>query len=95
MSEPYQTQDYDIRTTPHIYLISEVRPKSVSKCFLSNPINNNSHDSGQNVLTTGPSHSGSSSPQRNRMVEDDMRLPIFNGNGLEDPKQHWFLCEYF
>ena len=22
-----------------------------------------------------------------------IRLPTFNGNGAEDPKQHWFLCE--
>ena len=27
------------------------------------------------------------------MVGNDMKLPIFNGNGLEDPKKHWFLCE--
>ena len=22
-----------------------------------------------------------------------MKLPIFNGNGLEEPEKHWFLCE--
>ena len=27
------------------------------------------------------------------MVGNDIKLPIFNGNGLEDPEQHWFLCE--
>ena len=27
------------------------------------------------------------------MVGDDIKLPIFNGNGLEDREQHWFLCE--
>jgi hypothetical protein len=26
-------------------------------------------------------------------MEDDMRLPIFRGDGSEDPDQHWFLCE--
>ena len=26
------------------------------------------------------------------MVEE-MRLPIFRGDGSEDPDQHWFLCE--
>ena len=31
-------------------------------------------------------------PRRNRMG-DDMKLPIFKGTGLEDPKQHWFLCD--
>jgi hypothetical protein len=23
----------------------------------------------------------------------EMRLPIFRGDGFEDPDQHWFLCE--
>jgi hypothetical protein len=23
----------------------------------------------------------------------EMRLPIFRGDGYEDPYQHWFLCE--
>ena len=31
-------------------------------------------------------------PRRNTMV-DDMKLPVFRGTGLEDPEQHWFLCE--
>ena len=26
-------------------------------------------------------------------MEDEMRLPIFRGDGSEDPYQHWFLCE--
>jgi hypothetical protein len=26
-------------------------------------------------------------------MKDDMRLPIFRGDGSEDPNQHWFLCE--
>jgi hypothetical protein len=24
---------------------------------------------------------------------DEMRLPIFRGDGYEDLDQHWFLCE--
>lgn len=31
-------------------------------------------------------------PRRNRMG-DDMKLPAFKGTRLEDPEQHWFLCE--
>ena len=27
------------------------------------------------------------------MAGSDIKLPIFNGNGLEDPEKHWFLCE--
>jgi hypothetical protein len=26
-------------------------------------------------------------------MEDEMRLPIFRGDGCEDPDQHWFLCD--
>ena len=26
-------------------------------------------------------------------MADEMRLPIFRGDGSEDPYQHWFLCE--
>jgi hypothetical protein len=26
-------------------------------------------------------------------MEDEIRLPIFRGDGSEDPDQHWFLCE--
>ena len=32
-------------------------------------------------------------PTTNMMVGADIKLPIFNGNGLEDPEQYWFLCE--
>jgi hypothetical protein len=28
-----------------------------------------------------------------KSMEDEMRLPIFIGDGSEDPDQHWFLCE--
>ena len=27
------------------------------------------------------------------MAGDEMKLPIFNGNGTGDPEQYWFLCE--
>ena len=27
------------------------------------------------------------------MAVTDVQLPTFNGNGMEDPEQHWFLCE--
>jgi hypothetical protein len=26
-------------------------------------------------------------------MADEMRLPIFRGDGYEDLDQHWFLCE--
>ena len=27
------------------------------------------------------------------MARKDIKLPIFNGNGLEDPEKNWFVCE--
>ena len=27
------------------------------------------------------------------MVSDDVKLPLFHGNGTEDPEKYWFLCE--
>ena len=27
------------------------------------------------------------------MAGDEMKLPIFHGNGTDDPEQYWFLCE--
>ena len=27
------------------------------------------------------------------MESDDMKLPLFHGNGTDDPEQYWFLCE--
>ena len=32
-------------------------------------------------------------PAANSMAWTDIRLPTFNGNGIEYPKQHWFLYE--
>ena len=29
----------------------------------------------------------------NPMAAINIQLPKFNGNGMEDPEQHWFLCE--
>ena len=26
-----------------------------------------------------------------RMVDDDVKIPFFHGNGMEDPEQYWFL----
>ena len=87
---PYHTQDNDIPTTPSTYLVSEVRPKSASKCLLSNLSNSNSQYSGEKFPTNSPSNSGSSIPQRNTILGDGTKLPIFNRNGLEDHEQHYF-----
>ena len=31
--------------------------------------------------------------RRSKMARDEMKLPIFNGNGTDDPEQYWFLWE--
>ena len=48
-------------------------------------------NSGQGSLTSP--HFVPTIPKFNTMVVADIKLPIFNGNGLEDPEKHWFLCE--
>jgi hypothetical protein len=42
-------------------------------------------------VTSSPPHTQSGT--LGRSMEDEMRLPIFRGDGSEDPDQHWFLCE--
>ena len=32
-------------------------------------------------------------PINNPMAATDVQLPTFNGNGMQDPEQRWFLCE--
>ena len=34
-------------------------------------------------------------PDAKSMAREDVQLLTFNGNGAEDPKQHWFLYEFF
>ena len=78
-----------LRTSP----TTEVRPKSALKCGFVNHSNSNSRDSNKGVPTCRTFNSNFSIPQVNKMSGSDIKLPRFNGNGLEDPEQHWFLCE--
>jgi hypothetical protein len=50
-----------------------------------------SHQSTQSTVTSSSTHTQSGN--LGRSMVDEMRLPIFRGNGFEDPDQHWFLCE--
>jgi hypothetical protein len=52
---------------------------------------NPSHQSVQSTITGSPPHTQSGTLGRSMAYE--MRLPIFRGDGSEDPDQHWFLCE--
>jgi hypothetical protein len=50
-----------------------------------------SHQSVQSTANSSPPHIQSGT--LGRSMADEMRLPIFRGDGSEDPDQHWFLCE--
>jgi hypothetical protein len=54
-------------------------------------LSNLSNQSSQITVTSSLAHTQS----RNQGISmaDEMRLPIFRGDGSEDPDQHWFLCE--
>lgn len=63
-------------------------PPTPHKLLVNLPVVNQTPPRGQ-----GPSSpQQSQTPRRNRMG-DDMKLPVFKGTCLEDPEQHWFLCE--
>jgi len=47
---------------------------------------------GGTVGIVTPRGSSATSSQQ-AMVGGEMRLPLFHGNGSEDPQQHWLLCE--
>ena len=37
---------------------------------------------------------GSTSTERRaKTTDDEVKLPMFQGNGAKDPKKYWFLCE--
>jgi hypothetical protein len=50
-----------------------------------------SYQSTQRTVTSSSVHT--QSRNLGRSMVDEMRLPIFRGDGSEDPDQHWFLCE--
>ena len=82
---PEQERAYNSPTVP------EVRSRDLSPSNSVNTITTNTINSRQGS-STSPNFV-STLPAANAMVGDDIKLPIFNGNGMEDPKQHWFLCE--
>jgi hypothetical protein len=45
----------------------------------------------QSTITNNSVHA--QSRNLGRYMEDEMRLPIFTGDGSEDLDQHWVLCE--
>ena len=63
-------------------------PLTPQKLLVNTHVVNPSHPRGQ----VPPAPQQPQQPRRNRMG-DDMKLLVFKGTGLEDPEQHWFLCE--
>lgn len=49
--------------------------------------------SGIKSMTPGSSIVPSFTTSKTVMAGGEMKLPVFHGNGLEDPQQHWFLSE--
>jgi hypothetical protein len=69
--------------------VSNINPPVVPTILSSQNIQN--HQSLQSNIT-----SSLASTQTRTLVSfmaDEMRLPIFRGDGSEDLDQHWFLCE--
>ena len=86
---PNPEYEYGTPTTLHTSL--KVRSRNSSHSGFSNISNNNCGNSGQGSPFSQTSYP--IVPRTNIMAGNDIKLPIFNGNGLEYPKQHWFLCE--
>ena len=76
----------------------EVRPRSSSPepCVnTSSPSVGTGAQGSPSVTPVSPSNLGNlvNNPSATLMAGIDVRLPTFNVNGTEDPKQHWFICE--
>jgi hypothetical protein len=88
-AEEPRREDPEALGTAQTVEVSTIIPHvdSVALRNQSNP----SHQSVQRTVTSSPPHTQSGT--LGRSMADEMRLPIFRGDGSEDPDQHWFLCE--
>jgi hypothetical protein len=87
-AEPRREESEASGTTQTIE-VSTITPPVVL-ATLSNQ-SSQSHQSTQSTVTSSSTHTQSGN--LGRSMADEMRLPIFRGDGSEDPDQHWFLCE--
>ena len=74
-----------LRTSP------KVRSRNLSPSGFVTTSNTNVVNSEQESLTSQKLYL--SVIVANIMAGNDIKFPIFNGNGLEDPEEHCFLCE--
>jgi hypothetical protein len=87
--EPRQEEPEASGTTQTVEVSTIIPP--VDSTALSSQ-SNQSYLSIQSTVTSIPPHTQSRT--LGRSMSDEMRLPTFRGDGFEDPKQHWFLCEF-
>jgi hypothetical protein len=62
----------------------------IGSTTLSNQ-SNHSSQTAQSIITSSPPHT--QTRNLGRSMADEMRLPIFRGDGSKDPDQHWLLCD--
>jgi hypothetical protein len=88
-AEELRQSETEILRSTQTTEVSNVNPPIVSTIPSSQ--NSENHQSFQSTVTSSPA-----STQKRTLVifmEDEMRLPIFRGDGSEDLDEHWFLCE--
>jgi hypothetical protein len=88
-AEELRQRELETSGTVQTTEVSNNDPPVVSETL--NHQNSQNHQSPQSTIT-----SSSVSTQTGNLgssMVDEMRLPIFRGDGSEDPDQHWFLCE--
>ena len=71
--------------------VQEVRSPDLSPSNSINISTTNTINSGQGSMTSP--NFVSTIPATNTMAGVDIKLLIFNGNGLDDPEKDWFLCD--
>ena len=77
---------YKFPTLPKI-ILQGISPSDSINTSTTNTVN---HEQGS---PTSPNFV-SNVPTTNTMLGAHIKLPIFNGKGLEDLEQHWLLCEF-
>ena len=79
----------------HNYITPTISPETRSRVSSPGRTSNSDNTSPE---TSAPEGTPQLNPtpenlNANIMAKTDVWLPTFNGNGTEDPEQHWFLCE--
>jgi hypothetical protein len=94
-AEEVETEEPSPRRTRNFRYCAYCRSKyCYSSCCFSSTVSNQSNQSNQSTQSTVTSSLvHTQSRNQGKSMADEMRLPIFRGDGSEDPDQHWFLCE--